>query len=226
MGTTYREIVSKATNLFSLNTKDSAIPRRFILKLFQDNALVLISQKWLDRSILSEMNLFTNISCFQFEKVDTKVCSNIEFRYCKILMKSICPLPKLVFSRLGASVKEIASLDGNYRFVFLDKGQYQRNKNRKYSLKDEVYIYLDSDNHLYIPDHEIRTVDLTILTIKPEEIKECSSCGEEKECVSNWEMELKIPDKLVTTLFDMTMRQLGINRQIREDSNPDGKEGN
>lgn len=223
---TYREIVSKAMNMLKLNNKDETISRRFVLKLFQDNATSLISQKWLDRTILSETNLYTNIPCFQFEKIDNKICSNIEFRYCNTLMKSKCPLPKLVFSRLGASVKEIVSLDGNYRFVFLDKGQYQRNKNRKYSLKDEVYIYLDSDNHLYIPDHEIRTVDLTILTIKPEEIKECISCGEEKDCVSNWETKFVISDKLLTTLFDMTMQYLGVNRQLREDQNPNLQEGN
>lgn len=223
---TYREIVSKAMNMLKLNNKDETISRRFVLSLFQQTATTLISQKLLDRTLSSEINLYTNIPCFQFEKVDTKVCSNIEFRYCKTLMKSVCPLPKLVFSRLGASVKEIVSLDGNYRFVFLDKGQYQRNKNRKYSLKDEVYIYLDSDNHLYIPDHEIRTVDLTILTVKPEEIKECSSCGEEKECVSNWESTYVCPDKLQESVFQQVMQYLGVNRQVREDSNPDGKEGN
>lgn len=223
---TYREIVSKAMNMLKLNNKDETISRRFVLSLFQQAATTLISQKLLDRTLSSEINLYTNIPCFQFEKIDTKVCSNIEFRYCKTLMKSVCPLPKLVFSRLGASVKEIASLDGNYRFVFLDKGQYQRNKNRKYSLKDEVYIYLDSDNHLYIPDHEIRTIDLTILTVKPEETKECNSCGEEKDCTSRWDEVFVCPDKLLESVFQQGMQYLGVNRQVREDSNPDGKEGN
>ena len=140
-------------------------------------------------------------------------------------MKSVCPLPKLVFSRLGASIKEIVSLDGNYRFVYLDKGQYQRNKNRKYSLKDEVYIYLDSDNHLYIPDNEILTVDLTILTLHPEDIKKCSSCGEEKDCSSQWDETFICPDKLVEPITDMVLQKLGINRQIREDENPNSEQG-
>lgn len=222
---TYREIVSKATNMLKTNNKDENISRRFILSLFRQTATTLISQKLLDRTITQELNLYTNIPCFQFEKVDSKKCNNIEFRRCSTLMKSKCPLPKLVFSRLGASVKEIVSLDGNYRFVFLDKGQYQRNKNRKYSLKDEVYIYLDSDNHLYIPDHEIQTVDLTILTIKPEEIKECSSCGEDDSCISNWEMELKIPDKLITVLFSEVMQLLGVSKNIIEDQNPNSQQG-
>lgn len=226
MSTTYRELVSKITNILKLNNKDENISRRLVIKLFQDSATTLISQKLLDRTITQELNLYTQIPCFQFEKEDVKSCNNIEFRRCKVLMKSVCPLPKLVFSRLGASVKEIVSLDGNYRFVFLDKGQYQRNKKRQYSLKGEVYIYLDSDNHLYIPDEEIYTVDLTILTTKPEEIKKCKSCGEDKSCKSHLDELFICPDKLVDVVFQSVLQQLGINRQIREDSNPDGKQGN
>jgi|GEM_PF-1487118 len=220
------EAISTLTNTLKLNNRDDNLPRRYLLSLLRNSATTLISQKWLDRTILSESNLYTSIPCFQFEKIDTKICKNIEFRYCKTLMKSKCPLPKLIFSRLGASVKEIVSLDGNYRFVFLDKGQYQRNKNRKYSIKDEVYIYLDSDNHLYIPDHEIYTVDLTILTIKPEDIKECSSCENDDKCISRWDTLFICPDKLLESVFDIVLQRLGINRQIKEDQNPNSLEGN
>lgn len=222
--TTYKEIVSKATNILKLNNKDSIISRRFILKVFKDVATTLISQKLLDRTITSETSLYTTIPCFEFKKIETKECGNIEFRYCKTLMKSKKPLPKLVFSRLGASVKEIVSLDGNYRFVFLDKGQYQINKNRKYSIKNEVYIYLDSDNHLYIPDNEIYTVDLTLLTLFPEDSKKCSSCSEE-DCSSIWNNEFKCPDKLLEVVFQQGMQLLTVNKQIREDENPNGIEG-
>lgn len=224
MATTYRDIISKTTNLLKLNNKDENISRRFILKLFQDASITLISQRWLDRTILSEMNLYTQMPCFEFEKIDVKKCNNIEFRLCKTLMKSKCPLPKLVFSRLGGSVKEIVSLDGDYRFVFLDKGQYQRNKNRQYSLKDEVYIYLDADNHLYIPDHEILSVDLTLLTVRPEEAKECNSC-EEKDCASVYDTEFVCPDKLLSVVYEQVYQLLGINRQIRQDENPNGEAG-
>jgi len=103
--TTYREITSKVASLLKSNNRDEVIPRRFILKLLQDTASTLVSQKWLDRTIMSETNLYTQIPCFEFERVVAKRCSNVEFRRCDILMKSKCPLPKLIFSRLGASVK-------------------------------------------------------------------------------------------------------------------------
>ncbi len=140
------------------------------------------------------------------------------------MLKSKCKLPKLVFSRLGASVKEIVSLDGNYRFVFLDKGQYQRNKKRRYSIEDEVYIYLDADNHLYIPDHEIYTVDLTILTPNPEEADECMACKKD-ECKNNWDAEFVCPDKLVDVVFNQVLQILGMSKQIRQDENPNNVSG-
>jgi hypothetical protein len=224
---TNNEFVSTITNILKTNNRDDRISKRFILKLAQDSAQFLISQKLLDRTITLETNLYTTINCFDFEKVEGRDCSNIEFRYCKTLMRSKNKLPKLVFSRLGASIKDIVALDGDYKFVYLDKGQYQRNKNRQYSIKDEVYVYLDTDMRLYIPDKEIYTVDITLLTTDNSKVDECSSCSDKKnKCKSKWDDPFICPDKLIETVKDMVIQRLGMTRQIREDSNPDNKVGN
>lgn len=220
--TTYNQIVSKVTNVMKFNTKDSRISKRFILKVLKDTLTQLLSQKWMDRTILNETNLYTNISCFEFEKQDVVKCPIVEFRRCDTLMKSKHPLPKLIFSRLGSSIKEIYSLDYNFKFTFVDKSQYAINKKRRYSLKDEVYVYLDSDMHLYIPDNEIYAVNLTVLTPNPEDVLNC----EEKDlCKSNWEYEFKCPDKLLDVVFTQTLQVLGVNRQIRTEENPNNVEG-
>lgn len=221
---TNKEAVSKVVNQFRLANKDNHRSRRYILKVLQDIAATLISQKNLDRTLSSETNLYSEIPCFEFKKIESKSCLAIDFRLCDVLMKSKKPLPKLVFSRLGASIKEIVSLDGNYTFVFLEKGQYQRNKKRKHSIKGEVYIYLGSDMHLYIPDEEIYSLDLTIITLNTYDVDNCSSC-KEKNCKSNWDYEFIVPDKLVTTMYQMAYQELGINRQIVEDQNPNNIEG-
>ncbi len=217
---TKKEVVSKFTNLFKLNNRDQAISRRFILSLLEDTTTTLISQKWLDRTILSELNLYTDISCFEFERVEVIMCPNIEFKMCQVLMKSKNPLPKLVFSRLGASIKNIEALDGNFKFTFLDKGQYSRNKKRQFKLKDEVYIYLGADNHLYIPDVEIDTLQLTILTTKTQEVEDCKKdC-----CKSYWEYDFICPDKLLDAVFKEVAGYLGINKQIQQDETPNNVE--
>ena len=222
---TKAEAVSKITNILKLNNTDNHISRRAILRILEDNATFLISQRYAERTILSELNLYSYIPCFEFEKIETKKCDVIEFRLCNTLMKSKKPLPKLIFSRLGSSIRDIVSLDGNFKFTFVDEVQYRRNKKRQYSIKNEVYIYLGADNHLYIPDHEIFSVDLTVLTTKPEDADECSSCSDgDSKCKSKFNTEFICPDKLLNVVFDLTLQTLGINRRIIEDQNPNNVE--
>lgn len=215
-----KTIVSKITNTLKMNNRDERISRRYILSLLKQTAQQLISGKLMDRTLSSELNLYTDIHCYDFERQTTVDCPLIEFRRCDVLMKSIKPLPKLIFSRLGASIKEVTSLDGNFRFTFVDKAQYQRNKKRQVSLKNEVYIYLGSDNHLYIPDREIYSVDLSILTMYPEDAPECSSC-EKDDCVDKMDAEFKCPDKLLDVVLAQTLQVLGMSKNIRQDENPD-----
>jgi len=221
---TKKEIVDRVVNIYKLNKKDDRVSRRFILSLLEASATHYISQKFSDRTILSETSLYSHIPCFEFEKIESKFCDSIEFRMCKTLMKSKKPLPKLIFSRLGSSIRDIISLDGEFRFTFVDEVQYRRNKKRQYKLKNEVYIYLGSDNHLYIPDQEIYTVDLTVLTTKTEDVEECSSCLD-KGCKSNWDADFVCSDKLTEIVFNDVLSKMGINKQIREDSNPNNVQG-
>jgi hypothetical protein len=222
--TTHREIISKVKGVLKLNNRDEHMSSRFILKLLKDTASTLISQKWMDRTILGEMNLYTVIPCFEFEQIDSRNCGLIEFRMCKTLMKSKKPLPKLIFSRLGASIKDIVSLDGDFKFTIVDKSQYQRNQKRRFNLKNEVYVYLDADNYLYIPDHEILTVDLTILTLDTEKVEDCSEC-KKQNCKSYLDSEFKCPDKLLSTVFTETLKLAGMSINIKSDQNPNNAEG-
>lgn len=222
--TTNNTIVSEIENIFRNNNKDNIIPRRFILRLAEDAAKFLISQKWAERSLLSDLDLFSYIPCFEFESVDVKECPSIEFRRCNKLMKSKNPLPELIFSKLGGTIKDIVALDGNYRFNFVDEQQYRRNKSRKYSIKNEVYLYLGVDNHLYIPDAEIYSVDLTVLTTDKDAAQNCSECSEKIKCKSKWDSEFVCPSKLIEAVKDMVVQRLGITKQVREDQNPNGLE--
>jgi hypothetical protein len=221
------EMVDKVINIYKLHNKDEHTSRRLILKLLEDTATFLISQRYAERSILSESNLYTYIPCFEFEKVEAKKCDTVEFRLCNTLMKSKKPLPKLIFSKLGSSIRDIVSLDGNFKFTFIDEVQYRRNKKRPYKLKDEVYIYLGADNHLYIPDNEVYSVDLTVLTTKPEDAEKCSSCsdGEGTDCKSVYSYDFICPDKMIGIVLDDTLNKMGINKQVRNDENPNNVAG-
>lgn len=219
---TNREIVDKIFNALKYNNKDEAISRRFILKVLRNTAKWLLSQKLLDRTLFKELNLYSDITCFEFEKMDVVKCPIIEFRRCKTLMKSKKPLPELIFSRFGASIKNIVSIDGENEFIFVSLEQYRRNKKRNVK-RNDYYIYLGTDNHLYIPDHETLTVDLTVLTIKTDEVEDCSSC-KDNECRSGWDYGFIISDKLVDPLYKDALQTLGLTKQILEDQNPNNLE--
>lgn len=220
---TNSEFVSEITGILKSNNKDNKIPEQLILKIGQDSASFLISQKLMDRTIGSDTNLYTTIPCIEFEKIESKKCPSIEFRLCKILMKSINPLPELIFSRLGSSIKEVVSLDGEYVFTLVDEAQYRRNKKRKYQLRNQTTIFLGTDNHLYIPEKEIYSVDATVLTLDTINVKNCSSCID-NNCKSNWDYEFICPSKLIEAVKDMTLQRLSVTRNLLEDSNPNGKE--
>lgn len=217
------EFVSLISGILKSNNKDNRIPRRLILKTGQDVVTFLVAQKLMDRTITSETSLYTTIPCFEFERIESKKCPSIEFRMCKILMRSKNPLPKLIFSRLGASIRDIVSLDGEFTFNFVDEAQYRRNKKRQHQIKDQISIYLGTDNHLYIPDREILSLDLTVLTLDTVVAEEVSAC-KDKGCKSNWDYIFIYPDRLLETVKDLTLQRLGIVRQTQADNNPNGLE--
>lgn len=218
------EFVSQISGILKSDNKDNKIPKRLILKVGQDVATFLVAQKLLDRTISNETNLYTTIPCFEFEQINVKDCPSIEFRLCDILMKSKKPLPKLVFSRLGASIKDVVSIDGDFTFSFVDEAQYRRNKKRPQQLKNQIFIYLGTDNHLYIPDREIHSLDLTILTLNTTNIEDCSSCLEIDACKNSWSSPFIAPDKLLEVIKETTLQRLSMTRQITQDNNPNSIE--
>ena len=226
MNQTNNQIVSKVVGSYRLNTKDGHISRRYVLKLLRDFSKNLLSKKLMDRTLALESNLYTKLECLEFEKVEMIKCPIIEFRMCRVLMKSKCKLPDPIFSRLGASITEIVSLDGMYELKLISAEQYRRNQKRKYSIDGEVYIYLGEDGHLYIPDDEIYSLNVTYMTIFPEEADECSECKKD-DCKSGWDYPFIGSDKLDDVVFKEVLQILGSTyKSSQEDQNPNGIEGN
>lgn len=216
------EAVSRVINSSKNLNKDEHISRRYVLSVLRTNAKTLISQKLLDRTILKELNLYTTLKCVEMVEEEIVRCPIIEFRRCKTLMKSKKPIPEPIFSRLGTSIIDVESVDGKTGLTETDKKTYRNNQKRRFKLENEVYIYLGADNHLYIPDHEIYSINLDVITLKNDET-ECSEC-ETEECKSGWEYEFKCPQKLEATVFNMTEQTIFGSRQITPDQNPNGIE--
>jgi len=222
---TNSEAVSKVINSFKFLNKDERISRRYVLRLLRDASKNLMSQKLLDRTISDEANLYSKIPCFEFQKVDVVSCPIVEFRKCATLMKSKKPLPELVFSRLGSSIKEVTSIDDLTEIYLTTPDQYRRDRKRKYYSTEDTYLYIDVDNYAYIVDKPIAAVNITVLTIKTDEVWEASACAHE-ECKSGFDYEFIVPDKLQDTVFKEVLQILSSTYAARRsDQNPNNVEG-
>lgn len=218
---TNKEAVGKIINSLKYLSKDTHISRRYVLKVLRDLSKDFISKKLLDRTLGREQNLYTNISCFEMKKVEAIDCPIIQFRMCRTLMKSKLPLPEVIFSRFGASVRNITSVDGMFDFILTTPQQYKTEKKRQQQIKGQVFAYVGTDMHLYIPDEEIYVVDLDLITIKTEDVISCKN----DECKSAWDYEFIVPDKMETVVFTEALKIISsTHKAIPQDPNPQGIE--
>jgi len=217
------EIVSRIRNSFKFTTKDSRVPARFILQTLRSIVSNYISQRILDRTIQYDYNIYTSIECFEFEKLDSINCPIISLQRCDILMKSKKPLPKLIYSRLGSSLKSAVSIDGSTELTILDEQQYRRNKNRKYQIKGTAYLFQDGEGFLYIPDQEVLAVNIDFITLETDLVDELSACKKTDDCKSGWDYAFICPDKLLEPVIKETLQIIGATYgAVIADSNPNG----
>lgn len=210
-------LVSRIQSLLKGTSKDGRIPRRLILKTAESKAKFLISQKLNDRSLYREQNLYQTVSCIELIDQDIIKCPIIEFKSCRNLKRSKLKLPELIHSKYGSSLKEVTSIDGQYSFEPITPSQYRLNKKRTFKTKTD-YFYIQ-DGYLYLPDSEVEMVEIVILTTDLYELEQCSSCSKNK-CKSAWDFEFICPDKLLEAVIQETIKELSLNKQIREDGNP------
>lgn len=218
------QAVSQIINSLKLTNKDSRIPRRYVLRTLKTICRTYIAQRLdTERSLYSDLDLYTTVECFEFQKDDIVKCPFIEFKRCKTLMKSKKPLPELLFGRLGSSIKDVRAIDDFRDFTIIEAKQYRRNQNRKYN-DDKLYVYLAPDMHLYIPDEKIYAVNLDFITLETDKVDEISSCKKE-ECKSGWDYPFICPARLEDAVFKNALQTIATTfGAIIADNNPNGIE--
>lgn len=211
------EVTSIVLNTLKANSKDSRISRRLVLSVLESKAKYYISQKLNDKSLYREANIYQEIPCVEFKAIEVIKCPIIEFRTCKTLMKSKNKVPELIWSKYGHTLKEVTSIDGSFTFDPITATQYRKNKNRS-GKTTKKYFYV-KDGYIYIPDYELYTGNLYLLSQDGYELAQISNCSENK-CDSVWEFEFICPNKLEELVIQETLKHLSLTKQIQEDTNP------
>jgi hypothetical protein len=218
---TYREIVSRIENSLNTLTKDTFIPRRFILSVFKSKAEFFMAQKLFDKTLFRETSLFKWLDCVTMVEDDVIKCDKLEFKRCNSLMKSRKKLPKLLWSRFGASIILITNLDHTKEFKLISQLDYinllKRPNSEKFLGK---FAVLYPDNYLYIPDSTVKKINVLIYTLdeKADDISECDDKCE--ECNSYWDKEISISDKVREVVIQETLKEITMRVQIPKDENP------
>lgn len=217
---TNREIVSRIQNTLNSQTKDTFIPRRYILSVFKSKAEYLMAQKLNDKSLFRESSLFKWINCVKMVEDDVVKCGKVEFVRCDSLMKSEKPLPKLLWSRYGPSIFMVTTIDNLHQFKVITQQEYLNLKNRSNFEKFKgTYAVVYPDNYIYIPDSNIKAINVLIYTLD-ERADDASDCPDCKACESYWDKEVYVADKLREAVIQETIKEIAMRLQIPKDENP------
>ena len=211
------ELVSRVVNGLNSLNKDSRIPKRYILRLATDKAIFLMAQKFRDRSLFRESNLYKTVDCFELKEIDKVSCDIIEFRTCNTVMRSVNKLPKLVNFKYGSSLKEVTSIDYGFEFKPTSISKFRRDKNRL-EFGSDKFFYI-KDDYLYLPESKVKRVSLYLYTPNGYESEKVNACSNNK-CLNPWNMEFVVSDKIAETVIQETINEVSIRLRVPEDSNP------
>ena len=219
---TYNEIVSRIQNNLNSLDKDMLIPKRFILSIFKSKAEFLMAQKFYDKSLFRETNLYKWINCIDMEEIDTVTCGKIQLQTCNIVMRSKKKLPKLIWTRYGSTVLMVTNIDGSKEYQVVSHSYYQNLKNKRNFEKFKgKYAIIYPDNKLVIPDTFLKKVNVLLFSLdeKSEDLSNCED-SENNECQSYWEKEIELSDKIAEVAIQETLKEVSMRIQIPKDSNP------
>jgi len=210
------EVVSRIKNMFRLVSKDMDPADRFILFAAQNVAESYISKRGRGFSLYRQDNLYQRVTCFDMESIDSYDCGIVEFKNCKLLMRSVKKLPDLIYSRLGNTLKEVTSIDNEHTFTPSTIAQARRDSKRL--TKNTQKNFYVVDGYLYITNSAVESVNLYLISLDMYEVNEAKGC--EKSCKSAWEYEFVAPSDLLEQVIRETASQLQIMVQIPEDESP------
>lgn len=222
------DFVSRVMNGLRVLNKDEHVSRRYILKIGQNKSKFYIAQKLLDKTLFRETNLYKTIQCFRLEAIETIKCGIHEFMRCESLMRSRKKIPGLIYSKLGASIASVTSLDSSTVFLPTTLKSYLISKGRKLSKQLNLKYYYIQDNYIYLPDSEVEYVNITYIPIDESELDECNECqndskeSDDNPCKSIWDYDFIVPDKLSEQVIQETIQEVSMIRQVQEDELPNG----
>lgn len=219
---TYNEVISRIQNTFNALNKDSYIPKRYILSVLKSKAEFIMSQKFNDKSLFRETNLFTWLNCVEMKEVDTYKCGVVEIEDCGKVMQTKIELPNLIWSRYGASILMVTNITNSKKYQLISPSEFLNLKDRSNFDKFRgKYAILYPDNKIIIPDNTVKKINVLLYTLD-EKIISYNNCDGSNDCKSYYEADFNVPDKLKETVIQEAIKEISLRIQIPKDEVPSG----
>lgn len=220
---THAELISEVKGDLRAKNIDQHISGRFILRKAKGYAQDLISKR--DHAkLFRDDSLFSEVKCFEMERIDSYKCPVVEFRICDKIMKSKKKLPKLFNSTVGTIIISVTNINGDVEYERLRSAADYKNTQKRAFGKHFKYYYV-SEEYLYLLNSTNEIVNVVGLFSDEKEVNDASECSDCDECQSALEYEFKCPDKYEREVIDRTIMNLfNFYKRVVPDENPDGDE--
>ena len=224
MTVSYGEIVSRIQNTLNSVNKDVYIPRRYILSIFKSKAEFLMAQKFYDKSLYRETNLYDWLECVDMEQMDRVLCNSIQLDSCEKAVRTKKKLPKLIWTRYGSTILMVTNIDHSKEYKLVTQAYYNTLKSKKNFNKFRGnFAIVYPDNRLVIPDSTVKKINILLYSLD-ETSNELSNCSDSSNvfCGSYWDKLVTLSDKVGEVAIQETLKEVTLRMQIVPDENPQG----
>lgn len=219
---TYNEVISRVQNTLNAVNKDMYIPKRYILAVLKSKAEFLVSQKFNDKSLFREMNIFSWVNCVEMKEMDTYMCGLVELEDCGTVMVTKVKLPELIWSRYGSSILMVTNITNSKKYQLISPLEFMNIKNRSNFEKFKgKYAIIYPDNKIIIPDSTVKKINVLLYTLD-ESIINMGYCEECDNCNNYYDAEFNLPNKIGETVIQEAIKEISLRMQIPKDELPSG----
>lgn len=219
---TYNEVISRVQNTLNAVNKDMYIPKRYILAVLKSKAEFLVSQKFNDKSLFREMNIFSWVNCVEMKEMDTYMCGLVELEDCGTVMVTKVKLPELIWSRYGSSILMVTNITNSKKYQLISPLEFMNIKNRSNFEKFKgKYAIIYPDNRIIIADSTVKKINVLLYTLD-ESIINMGYCEECDNCNNYYDAEFNLPNKIGEAVIQEAIKEISLRMQIPKDELPSG----
>ena len=212
MGTTYRNIVSDIRGMNKLLSSDNLINDRVVLNEIRSVANMIVGQALNKRKYWTSPNLFTKLSCIEFEQTSLSECC--EYTNPCTISKSLQIIPKIGEGMYGLAISGLFAIDTKQKFKPTDPNRFA-NLLKIGLPKMGIYFWI-MDGHLYTTNPDLKSATLYAYFTEPvpNELLYPTGCGckqdpsLELQCKNPLDLEIKFPEERLQDLKQQVYKNL------------------